>query len=67
MPKIYEEIRQTKQERRPGQTPVMSLFRAADVHRHAFERSLFPFGMSEEQYNILRILRGAAENGLPTL
>ena len=34
---------------------------------HAIERSLSAFGLSNEQYNALRILRGAGENGLPTL
>jgi DNA-binding MarR family transcriptional regulator len=67
MPKIYEEIKQTKPEHRPGQAAVVTIFRTADVLRHAVERPLFPFGVSHEQYNALRILRGAGENGLPTL
>jgi MarR family transcriptional regulator, organic hydroperoxide resistance regulator len=67
MPKIYEEIKQNKPERRPGQAAVMTIFRTADVLRHAVERSLSVFGLSNEQYNVLRILRGAGENGLPTL
>jgi len=67
MPKIYEEIKQDKPERRPGQAAVITIFRTADVLRHAVERSLSVFGLSEEQYNVLRILRGAGESGLPTL
>jgi MarR family transcriptional regulator, organic hydroperoxide resistance regulator len=67
MPKILEEIKQSKPERRPGQAAVMTIFRTADVLRHAVERSLSVFGLSNEQYNVLRILRGAGENGLPTL
>jgi DNA-binding MarR family transcriptional regulator len=67
MPKILEEIKQSKPERRPGQAAVMTIFRTADVLRHAVERSLSTFGLSNEQYNVLRILRGAGENGLPTL
>jgi DNA-binding MarR family transcriptional regulator len=67
MPTILEEIKQSKPERRPGQAAVMTIFRTADVLRHAVERSLSAFGLSNEQYNVLRILRGAGENGLPTL
>jgi MarR family transcriptional regulator, organic hydroperoxide resistance regulator len=67
MPKIYEEIKQNKPQRSPGQIAVITIFRTADVLRHAVERSLSAFGLSNEQYNVLRILRGAGENGLPTL
>jgi DNA-binding MarR family transcriptional regulator len=67
MPRIYEEIKQSKPERTPGQAAVITIFRTADVLVHAIERALSPFGVSNEQYNVLRILRGAGENGLPTL
>ena len=67
MPKIYEEIKQHKPLRSPGQVAAITIFRTADVVRHAVERSLSPFGLSNEQYNVLRILRGAGEGGLPTL
>jgi DNA-binding MarR family transcriptional regulator len=67
MPKIYEEIKQKKPLSIPGQAAVITIFRTADVLRHAVERSLSPFGLSNEQYNVLRILRGAGESGLPTL
>ena len=59
MPKIYEEIKQHKTLRLPGQVAVITIFRTADVVRHAVERSLSVFGLSNEQYNVLRILRGA--------
>jgi DNA-binding MarR family transcriptional regulator len=67
MPNIYEEIKQIKPLLLPGQTAVLTILRTADVLRHAIERPLLVFGLSEEQYNVLRILRGAGENGLPTL
>ena len=67
MPKIYGEIKQTKPQRTPGQMAVITIFRTADVLRHTVERSLSAFGVSNEQYNVLRILRGAGESGLPTL
>jgi DNA-binding MarR family transcriptional regulator len=67
MPKIYEEIKQKKPLLIPGQAAAITIFRTADVLRHAVERSLSAFSLSEEQYNVLRILRGAGESGLPTL
>ena len=67
MPKIYEEIKQKKPLRLPGQVAAITIFRTADVVRHAIERSLSAFGLSHEQYNVLRILRGTGESGLPTL
>ena len=67
MPKIYEEIKQSKPERRHGQMAVITIFRTADVLHHAVERALSAFGVSQEQYNVLRILQGAGEAGLPTL
>jgi len=67
LPKIYQEIKQNKPMRSPGQVAAITIFRTADVVRHAIERSLSTFGLSNEQYNALRILRGAGESGLPTL
>ena len=67
MPKIYEEIKQIKPLLLPGQVAVLTILRTADILRHCIERPLSVFGLSEEQYNVLRILRGAGETGLPTL
>lgn len=67
MPKIYEEIKQTKPFRVPGQEAHITIVRTADVVQHAVERALSPFGISAEQFNVLRILRGAGDTGLPTL
>jgi DNA-binding MarR family transcriptional regulator len=67
MPKIYEEIKQKKPLTVPGQAAAITIFRTADVLRTAVERPLAVFGLSNEQYNVLRILRGAGASGLPTL
>ena len=67
MPRIYEEIKQDKPMRTPGVLAVITILRTADILRHAVERPLSVFGLSHEQYNVLRILRGARESGLPTL
>jgi DNA-binding MarR family transcriptional regulator len=66
MPRIYEEIKQKKPQRL-DQTAAITIMRTADVLRHAVERSLAAFSISNEQYNVLRILRGAGKAGLPTL
>src|SRR5690349_2112 len=67
MARIYEEIKQSTPLRVPGQEAHITILRTADVLRHAVERAMAPFGISNEQYNVLRILRGAGGGGLPTL
>jgi DNA-binding MarR family transcriptional regulator len=67
MGRIYAEIKQSKPLRVPGQEAHITSLRTADVLCHAVERAMSPFAISNEQYNVLRILRGAGEGGLPTL
>ena len=45
----------------------MALLRTADLVRRAVGRTLEPYDITLQQYNVLRILRGAGEQGLPTL
>ncbi len=45
----------------------MSLLRTADLVRRVVGRTLEPYDITAQQYNVLRILRGAGEQGLPTL
>ena len=45
----------------------MSILEAADRTRRLFQPILEARGLTQQQYNVLRILRGAGENGLPTL
>lgn len=66
-PSIYGEIKQSRPFARPQQEALVTLTRTADVLRHALERDLAPHGVSPEQYNVLRILRGAGAAGHPTL
>jgi len=66
-PGIYAEIEQTRPFERPQQEALVTLTHTADVLRHALDRELAPFGISPEQYNVLRILRGAGDTGHPTL
>ncbi|MHB0970372.1 MAG: MarR family winged helix-turn-helix transcriptional regulator [Thermoanaerobaculia bacterium] len=45
----------------------MALLRASDIVRRYFTAIVEPFGITLQQFNVLRILRGAGEAGLPTL
>ncbi|MDQ3697526.1 MAG: MarR family transcriptional regulator [Gemmatimonadota bacterium] len=45
----------------------MALYRAADGVRTFMETVIEPYGITGQQYNVLRILRGAEADGLPTL
>jgi len=64
---VQKEIQQTKPFQSTGQEAVVGLFRTADVVKRYFEGVLSRFGVTLAQYNVLRILRGAGDDGLPTL
>lgn len=63
---VAEEIRQRVPLSR-GQEAMVALLKTADDIRHYFARRLAPDGITLQQYNVLRILRGAGPDGLPTL
>lgn len=46
---------------------VLSVFKAADRIRRRFQQILEPWDLTLQQFNVLRILRGAGDGGLPTL
>jgi DNA-binding MarR family transcriptional regulator len=64
---LQREIRQGKPFRSQGQEVVVALLRTADLVRRVVGRTLEPYDITAQQYNVLRILRGAGEKGLPTL
>jgi len=64
---IQQEIRQTKPFSSKGQEGVVGLLRTADTLRRRLAKVVEPHGLTLQQYNVLRILRGAGEAGLPTL
>jgi DNA-binding MarR family transcriptional regulator len=64
---IYAELGQTKPFDCPQRELVVVLLRTGDVLHHSIGRALAPSGLSNEQYNALRILRGAGEEGCATL
>jgi len=50
-----------------AQIAYVTLLRTADRLRNSFEKLYAPFEITSQQYNVLRILRGAEPEGLPTL
>jgi DNA-binding MarR family transcriptional regulator len=67
MSRLQEEIRQKRPFRSLGQETTLALLKTADhVHRR-LATLLAPYALTLQQYNVLRILRGAGEAGLPTL
>ena len=64
---LAAEIKQGKPFRSLSQEGVLGLFRTAEMLRHRFSRALEPEDVTLQQYNVLRILRGAGPEGLPTL
>jgi DNA-binding MarR family transcriptional regulator len=67
MSPLQREIRQGKPFRSRGQEVVVALLRTADLVRRAVSRAVETQDITLQQYNVLRILRGAGEQGLPTL
>lgn len=67
MSPLQKEIRQGKPFRSRGQEVVVALIRTADLVRRTVGRVLEPYDITLQQYNVLRILRGAGGQGLPTL
>jgi DNA-binding MarR family transcriptional regulator len=64
---LGEEIRQTKPFESPAQEAILGLYRTADLLQRRFAELVEPHGISLQQYNVLRILRGAGKEGTPTL
>jgi DNA-binding MarR family transcriptional regulator len=64
---LRAEIRQNKPFRSRQQEALLGLLRTAALIKRRDARLIEPSGISQEQYNVLRILRGAGPEGLPTL
>lgn len=64
---IREEIRQTRPFAAPADEAVVTLLGTADRVRTALSLAVSASGITLQQYNVLRILRGAGPEGLPTL
>jgi MarR family transcriptional regulator, organic hydroperoxide resistance regulator len=67
MSAIQREIRQKRPFPSKRAEAVVGLLRTADVVRRALSVAVGLGGITLQQYNVLRILRGAGKAGLPTL
>jgi MarR family transcriptional regulator, organic hydroperoxide resistance regulator len=64
---VRTEIRQSRPFATVTAEATVSLLLTADLVRRAVTAVVEPNGITLQQYNVLRILRGAGEKGLPTL
>ncbi len=64
---ILEDIKQSRPFRSESHEAYVTLLRTADDAKRFVGRVLEPEGVTLQQYNVLRILRGAGSDGLPTL
>ncbi len=66
-PRLLTELRQRRPFRSKGQEAFLGILRTGDVTKHRYAELFAPEGVTFQQYNVLRILRGAGSDGLPTL
>ncbi len=64
---VMVEIRQQRPFPSIHQEGLVALLRTAEVVRRSLTAAIAPVGLTLQQYNVLRILRGAGPAGLPTL
>jgi DNA-binding MarR family transcriptional regulator len=64
---LQSEIRQNRPFASLEQEGVLGLLRTADLVRRRLAGVVEPRGLTLQQYNVLRILRGSRGEGLPTL
>jgi DNA-binding MarR family transcriptional regulator len=64
---LQREIRQRRPFPSVAQEGVVSVMRTADLLRRQMAALVEPFGVTVQQFNVLRILRGGGPDGLPTL
>ena len=65
--RLQDELKQTRPFQSVYQEATLSVMKTADLLRRQLARQLEPQEITPQQYNVLRILRGAGAAGLPTL
>ena len=65
--RLQEELHQTRPFHSKAQEAALSIVRTADCVRRHFQELIEPHGITVQQYNVLRILRGVHPEPLPTL
>jgi DNA-binding MarR family transcriptional regulator len=64
---VQQEIRQRRPFPSLAEEAVVALMRTTDLVRRQIATLVEPHGITLQQFNVLRILRGAGADGLPTL
>lgn len=64
---LQREIRQSRPFPSPYREAALGLLRTADVLRQRLDALFEPYGVTMQQYNVLRILRGARPEELRTM
>jgi DNA-binding MarR family transcriptional regulator len=64
---LREELQQARPFESPAHEAILALNRTTDLLRQKIAGVVEPHGISPQQYNVLRILRGAGKAGMPTL
>jgi len=64
---LQDELRQGRPLRSPEEEAALGIRRTAEVLRHRMEPFFERHGLTGQQYNVLRILRGALPEPLPTM
>src|ERR1700738_3820994 len=64
---VQQEIRQRRPFASVAQEAIVALMRTTDLVRRQIAALVEPYGITPQQLNVLRILRGAGADGLPTL
>ena len=62
--RLQAEIKQTKPFATLEHEAILGLLRTAAIVDHATDEMLRPYGLTGTQFNVLRILRGAGQQGL---
>ena len=64
--RLETDIKQTKPFASVQQEAALNILYTADVLRRYSGEIMAPFGVTPQQYNVLRIVRGAGEAGIPS-
>jgi DNA-binding MarR family transcriptional regulator len=67
MSRLQQELRQRKPFQSVAQEALLGLMRTTDLVRRQATAVVEPHGITLQQYNVLRILRGGGTDGVPTL
>jgi len=65
--KLQVELKQTKPFASPVEEAIVAVIKTADLLVRLLDRKLIGLGLSHQQYNVLRIVRGSGAAGIPTL